>query len=154
MDPQHIEELITCARTGDTKALGELLERFRMYLRRMAKQRLDRKVSARLMPDDIVQQTFLEAQRDFGSFQGDNRHAFSAWLRRIHENNIVEVIRKQSVARKRSVRKETSIDDSDAIRPKLRDTLPTSRMNNLIAHNRHERRILQTAFNLDVGTGD
>ena len=38
---------------------------------------------------------------------------------------------------------------ADEVRSELRDW-----MNCLIAHNRHENRILQTAINLDVGTGD
>jgi hypothetical protein len=38
---------------------------------------------------------------------------------------------------------------ADEVRQCLRDW-----MNSLIAHNRHERRLLQTALNLEIGTGD
>lgn len=38
---------------------------------------------------------------------------------------------------------------AEELRHDLRDW-----MNRLVAHHRHERRILQTAFNLDVGVGD
>lgn len=38
---------------------------------------------------------------------------------------------------------------AEEVRTGLRDW-----MSSLVAHHRHERRIVQTAFNLDVGTGD
>ena len=61
-DPQH---LLTLARTGGA-ALGPLLERYRQYLTLLARMEIGRTLRVKFGASDVVQETFLEAHRDFG----------------------------------------------------------------------------------------
>jgi len=63
-------ELIHQAHGGSSEALGQLLDGCRGYLLRIAGEDIDPRLRAKGEPSDIVQETFLEAQRDFGEFRG------------------------------------------------------------------------------------
>jgi RNA polymerase sigma-70 factor (ECF subfamily) len=65
-------ELIAKARTGDPAALGQVLEGYRDYLRLLARGGVGQELRVRLDPSDLVQETLLEAQRDFGQFAGSS----------------------------------------------------------------------------------
>ena len=56
---------------------------FRHYLLRIAEQELDPDLRAKGGASDLVQLTFLEAQRDFARFHGDTAAELRAWLRRL-----------------------------------------------------------------------
>lgn len=115
--------LLCRARTGDRAALGTLLESFRHYLDVKADLQFDQRLRGRAEPTDIVQQTLLEACRDFEAFNGEDDRALATWLARILEHNIAEAVRRHIVAAKRSTNVETSIDDSKTFRPKLAESL-------------------------------
>jgi RNA polymerase sigma-70 factor (ECF subfamily) len=115
--------LIAEARRGDTRSLEEILERSLPFLNERATRTIERKLKARLDPADLVQQTLLEAFRDFDSFEGDDIHTFTYWIQRILDHNIVEAHRRNVVVRKRNIHVERSIDDSVLARPKLRESL-------------------------------
>ena len=68
-------------RAGDAAALGELFTLFRDRLWRMLYVRLDRRVQARLTPDDVLQETFLDVSRRVGEYLADPAVAFYVWLR-------------------------------------------------------------------------
>jgi RNA polymerase sigma-70 factor (ECF subfamily) len=98
-----VEELIDCASQGDETARHKLLEYYRDYLRRMVAVRLDRRLSARVDPSDIVQETLIEADRRFAEYLHDRPMPFFAWLRQIAASRIMENHRLHLAARKRSV---------------------------------------------------
>lgn len=110
MDAQTPDELLHQARRGDADAWGALLTEYRPYLRVLAERDLDSAVKARVDASDIVQQTCLEAHRDLGHFQGTGAAELLAWLRRILDNNLAEMVARHIVARKRSTRNETALD--------------------------------------------
>jgi RNA polymerase sigma-70 factor (ECF subfamily) len=107
-------ELLRLAVAGDRDALGELLQRYRPYLRMLARRQLDSALNARVDPSDIVQQTCLEAHRDFDAFQGGSERELIAWLRRMLEHNTLQSIEAHVHTKKRSVRRERVNPDSAA----------------------------------------
>jgi RNA polymerase sigma-70 factor (ECF subfamily) len=103
---------------GDEDALATLLMDYRPYLHLLAKRGLDSAIHARVGASDIVQQTCLEACRDFSEFQGRNEPAFIAWLKRILHNNVSESVHRHITAKKRSVHRERRLapqNDSQAL---------------------------------------
>jgi RNA polymerase sigma-70 factor (ECF subfamily) len=106
--------LLRQARRGDTKAVGQLLEQHRESLRRLAERQLQGRVGVRVAASDVVQQTFLEAHRNFNQFAGGGEAELASWLRRILQHNIAGVIRDHALLQKRSVRREQSLNDSQA----------------------------------------
>src|SRR5947209_15008286 len=77
------DRLLPLARGGDGEALGQLLELYRNYLMLMARLQLGRRIQGKFDAADLVQETFLEAHRDFAQFRGATERELIAWLRRI-----------------------------------------------------------------------
>jgi RNA polymerase sigma-70 factor, ECF subfamily len=72
----------------------------------------------KLDPSDVVQQTFLKAQRQRGHFQGHTEAELAAWLRRILAGTLADAIRalhraKRDVARERSL--QAALEASSAL---------------------------------------
>ncbi len=63
VDEAETEDLLDPAAAGDEIALGRLLDRYRDRLRRMIAARLDRRLTARLDPSDVVQDALADAGR-------------------------------------------------------------------------------------------
>jgi RNA polymerase sigma-70 factor (ECF subfamily) len=103
------QDKLIAAKRGDEDARGELLNRFRPYLNVIAQRMLDDRIQGRLDFADVVQATFLEASRDFGSFRGDTVETFLAWLRHILRNNIATAHQEHLATQKRSARREVSM---------------------------------------------
>jgi RNA polymerase sigma-70 factor (ECF subfamily) len=106
----EIEELIRRARDGDREALGMILERQRGPLRVMAQRKISGPLAARIDASDVVQQTCLSVYGNLGKFQGRTEGEFVAWLERIHEQNLQNVIRDHTQAQRRAVNREISLD--------------------------------------------
>jgi RNA polymerase sigma-70 factor (ECF subfamily) len=111
VDPR---QLLVDARRGVVDRLGALLELYRNYLILLAQSQLDRKLRPRLGPSDVVQETMLEAHRDFHQFRGATEAEFLCWLRQVLANNLARAIEKHVFAEKRDVRREVSIDQIHA----------------------------------------
>lgn len=103
---------IPAARAGSKAALGDLLESCRQYLLSVGNDALDRRLHPKLGASDVVQETFLDAQRDFEQFRGGTRGELLAWLRRILLNNLFNQSRQYQHTVKRQVSREVSIDSS------------------------------------------
>jgi len=101
--------MIQLAQNGDREALGRLLERYGPYLRVLAARQVGGRLARRLDGSDIVQQTFLEAQRDFGRFRGTTGPEVIGWLTRILDHNVAGAIRDHALAAKRAVGREESV---------------------------------------------
>src|SRR5581483_11405647 len=87
-------ELIRRWRRGEEQALAQLFERYRHYLRILAQTQMGRQLRAKCEASDLVQQTLLEAYRDFASFQGQQEGDLLAWLRRILAHNLFNEARR------------------------------------------------------------
>ncbi|MDG2382130.1 MAG: sigma-70 family RNA polymerase sigma factor [Pirellulaceae bacterium] len=104
------QEKFLCAKAAAPDRLGPLLELYRRYLFLLADLRLDAKLRARISPSDIVQETMLEAHRDFHQFRGQTESEFICWLKRILTNNLARTIEMHVTAAKRDIRREVSLD--------------------------------------------
>jgi RNA polymerase sigma-70 factor (ECF subfamily) len=80
---------LVAARAGSKEALGQALEACRAYLQQIAREELDDpRLRAKAGASDLVQDTLLEAQRDFARFRGETEAELLAWLRRLLRNNL------------------------------------------------------------------
>src|SRR5687767_14806787 len=86
--------LLTEARAGSTAALGELLEHHRAYLLKVAREHITPKLYPKVDASDLVQETFLDAHRDFDRFHGEGEAELRAWLRRLVLNNAANFFRR------------------------------------------------------------
>jgi RNA polymerase sigma-70 factor, ECF subfamily len=122
------QQLLDSAKQGDESAKGELLNRFQPYLNVIAHRMLDERLQGRLDFSDIVQTTFLEASRDFGSFRGESIESLLAWLSNILRNNVATAHQEHLATQKRSARKEVKIratSDSGGSSLGMEDLLPS-----------------------------
>jgi RNA polymerase sigma-70 factor, ECF subfamily len=100
------DELLHEARAGDTEQLGQLLEMYRRYLRLLARIEIGRNLQAKLDASDLVQDTLLEAHRNFPRFQGSSETQFVCWLRQIMAANLSNLLRRYLGTKGRDVRLE------------------------------------------------
>ncbi|HBE70853.1 MAG TPA: RNA polymerase subunit sigma-70 [Planctomycetaceae bacterium] len=119
----HHQELLNQAIAGDKDALGELLEDYRAYLTVLAQRYLDNRLKGRLDAADVVQITFLEAQRDIGAFRGHHIEELLGWLRHILRNNVSSAHQRHLQTQKRSAKREVSNSPTDS-RPAFTDVAP------------------------------
>lgn len=89
-----VERLIAEARAGEAGALGALLEQYEPYLTLMARLQVGRRLQGKVDESDLVQETYLEAHRDFHRFRGQSEGEFLAWLRQILAHNLANAIRR------------------------------------------------------------
>jgi RNA polymerase sigma-70 factor (ECF subfamily) len=79
----------------------------------VANQHLAPELQGKFGASDVVQETFLEAQRDFGGFQGRTQVELLAWLRRILLNNLANLTRCYRDTDKRQLAREVPIGQAD-----------------------------------------
>ncbi len=107
-------ELLAKAAEGDQKSLEFLLAGYSGYLNVLSRGQLAKEIRHRVSPSDVIQETLLEAHRDFHRFQGTDIEAFTAWLRKVLVNNIASAVETHLVAAKRSIRREHSLNQLSA----------------------------------------
>jgi RNA polymerase sigma-70 factor (ECF subfamily) len=108
-------QLLAEVRQGNGEGLGALLELYRDYLQGRAGMLIGLNLRGVVAPSDLVQQTFLEACRDFGRFEGTTEAQWRAWLRRILAHNLATVVEKHVRARKRDVRRQVPLANPDVV---------------------------------------
>lgn len=111
-DKTENQLLLDSVRSGNTEALGELLEKYRPYMIFIAGLQIDPRIYGKLDAGDIVQETCLEAYRAFPSFRGESEGQFSAWLRKILATSLAASVRRFLGTQRRDVRLERSIHAS------------------------------------------
>ncbi len=101
--------LLERAKSGSGADVGHLLSLYSQYLKSLAQKQLDRRVRQRVSPSDLVQDTLLEAHRDFPNFRGSTTAELVAWLRRILINNLIRASEHHLHTDKRDARREISL---------------------------------------------
>jgi RNA polymerase sigma-70 factor (ECF subfamily) len=108
----HAGQWLPAARAGSREALGEALEACRGYLLTIAQRELDPALHPKGGASDIVQQTLIEAVRDFGQFDGNTEEELLQWLRRLLRNNVIDFAREYRETDKRQVDREVGLGAS------------------------------------------
>src|SRR5437762_8812514 len=102
-------ELLHLARSGSVPALGQLLELYRNYLKLLARLQIDRRLQGKVDASDVVQETFLEAHRDFAQFRGTTEVELVSWLRQILVCNLANLVRHYRGTQRRDIRLEREL---------------------------------------------
>ncbi len=124
MNREYDQQLLETAQNGNAEALGSLLEKYRAYLTVLAQRYLDPRLCGRLDPADVVQITFMEAQRDLPSFRGHSIEELLGWLRNILRNNVSSAHQNHLFTQKRSAGREVSNSPTES-RPAITDLAPS-----------------------------
>jgi RNA polymerase sigma-70 factor (ECF subfamily) len=103
------ESLLREAKAGDSATLGRLLEVYRRYLALLARVQIGRRLQGKVDASDVVQDTFLEAHRNFARFRGGSEAEFVSWLRQILAMNLADLLRRYFATQGRDVRLEREI---------------------------------------------
>jgi len=109
-----VAQWLAAARAGSREALGQVLEAARQYLLSIARQEFDPDLRAKNSPSDVVQETFVEAQRDFGQFQGDTEAELLAWLRQLLLHRVGKLRRRYRDTQKRRLAREVALGGDDS----------------------------------------
>ncbi|HEV8062889.1 MAG TPA: sigma-70 family RNA polymerase sigma factor [Gemmataceae bacterium] len=108
-DLVRFADYLAQARKGDVATLGNLLEGYRNYLALLARLQIGRRLQGKMDPVDLVQDTFLEAHRDFPHFRGQSEGELVSWLRRILVRNLANALRHYFGTQGRDIRLEREL---------------------------------------------
>src|SRR5262250_2570374 len=107
----HPEDLLREARAGDGAVLGRLLELYRRYLGLLARVQIGQRLQGKVDPADLVQETFLEAHRNFAAFRGNSEGELVSWLRQILASRLADLFRRYLGTQGRDIRLEREIQN-------------------------------------------
>jgi RNA polymerase sigma-70 factor (ECF subfamily) len=105
---------LPAARAGSPEALGQALEACRDYLLRIAQRELGSDLQAKGGASDLVQETVLDAIRDFAHFEGNTEAELLQWLRRLLLNNLADFTRQYRDTAKRQIGQEVQLEGGDS----------------------------------------
>jgi RNA polymerase sigma-70 factor, ECF subfamily len=87
-------------------------ERYRSWLGLLARLQVEPRFRAKFDSSDIVQQTMLEAVRDWPKFRGSTEAELAAWLRQILAHVLLHEMRRFGGAQRRDVDREVSLEQA------------------------------------------
>lgn len=104
-----LSDVLQRARAGDAGELDRLFAACRNYLCVLAQSHIVGRLKAKADASDLVQQTLLEAYRDFAQFRGGSEQEWLAWLRQILAHNAAQFVRHYRGTDKRQVCLEVAL---------------------------------------------
>lgn len=117
--PSSVADLIERARNGKPEDLDRLFAACRNYLTFVARAQVENWMQSKVDASDLVQQTLLEAHRDFSRFEGKTEGEWLAWLKRILSHNTGDFVRQFRGTSKRQINREVPLarprDDSKMV---------------------------------------
>jgi RNA polymerase sigma-70 factor (ECF subfamily) len=132
LSAEQLEESLAAARAGSREALGRLLSQYHSYLLHIARRELARDLQPKGGASDLVQDTFLEAQRFFDRFGGHSGGELRAWLRCLLLHRTAKVGRRFRITQKRRLAREVRLDPSSPRGPT--EALPPAALPSPSAH--------------------
>ncbi|MBN1395071.1 MAG: sigma-70 family RNA polymerase sigma factor [Pirellulales bacterium] len=112
-DSVRYSGLIEAARRGDAECRDRLFELCRSYLGFVARSQVETWLRRKVDASDLVQETMLDAYRDFERFEGNSEQQWLAWLRKILNHNAADFVRRYRLTAKRAAGREVSFKDPD-----------------------------------------
>lgn len=98
MDPQPATQdddaLEQRVREGDAAAFADFYDRHRSRLWRTARFRMDARLTSRLDPEDVLQESFLEAVKRLDHYQGDSAASLYVWIRMVLQQTLIDLHRR------------------------------------------------------------
>jgi len=88
------------------------LERYRSWLGLLARLQVGPRFRTKFDPSDIVQQTLLEAVRDWPKFRGETGAELAAWLRQILAHVLLHEMRRFGAGGGRDIGREVSLEQA------------------------------------------
>lgn len=108
--------LVRRAVAGDRAALTQAYERYRKRLRQSVAMRLDERLTGRVDPSDVVQETFVDVVRRWDEYaQLAERMPLFLWFRLLTAQKLIDLQRQHLGAQMRDVTLEVSLDRPDAL---------------------------------------
>lgn len=104
-NPEH---LLSAARKR--RQFGELFTLYRNYLKVLARLQIGGRLGVKLDASDVVQETYLQAQRTFDGFRGTTEQELLAWLRQVLAHVLANLVRRFYGTKQRDVRLERELD--------------------------------------------
>jgi RNA polymerase sigma-70 factor (ECF subfamily) len=87
-----------------------MLEACQAYLLMIARQEVATDLQAKGGASDLLQETLIDAYRDFGQFQGNTEAELLSWLRRLLLNNLANFTRRYRGTAKRRTAGEVALE--------------------------------------------
>jgi RNA polymerase sigma-70 factor, ECF subfamily len=91
--PGETAELVGLVQRGESEALGRRLDRYRDRLLRVIRFRIDSRLTGRIDPEDVLQETFVEAMQRVPEYLSQPEVPFLVWLRFLTIQKVLQLHR-------------------------------------------------------------
>lgn len=107
----QIESWVAAAARGDQLAIAKLLATYHPKLHARAKVRMDPALQARLEPEDILQNVYIQVLHERDRFEDRGPESFINWVCKILDNKLIDA-RRAARRQVRDVEREVSVGPS------------------------------------------
>jgi RNA polymerase sigma factor (sigma-70 family) len=123
----RFNDLMELVRNGDEQAAHDLLEMYGSHIQRAVRRRLHRRLRSKFDSQDFVQAVWASFFGNLNQVRTfDCPEALLAFLTRVAGNKVVDECRRRLMTQKNDVKREVSIDNSEAfLHHVLHDQQPT-----------------------------
>jgi RNA polymerase sigma-70 factor (ECF subfamily) len=115
VDSTGTRDLLDQVRAGRPRAIDQLVDRHRSYVRRVVELRLDPQLRARVDPSDVVQEAQLEAVRRLGGYLEQPPMPFRLWLRQLAYDRLLMLHRYHVGAARRTAKRDVALPDWSSV---------------------------------------
>ena len=92
--PEFSPAVLDAARSGDERALEALLGSVHDRLLGRAARKIGPEWRGRIDPDDLLQETYVQAVADLGSFRDADEEPFYRWIASILDHRFIDAVRR------------------------------------------------------------